>query len=406
MTIAERPDPPLPDAVASLFSAADRDFLLALRRDLHRAPELSWREQATQARLRRALTDLGITDIRDVAKTGLIARIAGTGAGGPAVALRGDIDALPITEATGLEFASGTAGVMHACGHDMHATWTVGAAMLLARDPAVGEVRILLQPAEETGEGAPMVLASGALDGTAAIFGAHVDWRFTVGEVVAVAGPLAASTDTFDVTFHGQGGHGARPHDTRDPVVGLGAFISDVQTIVSRRLNPAIPGVISIGMVRAGSAPNVIPEIAQCSGTVRATTAPSRALLLEQLEHVAHAVAGAHRLTATFALREGTPPLVNSPRGAGWAQRSARALLGENCFRSLATANMGGEDFSYYLERMDGCFVRIGTWREGRSPAGVHTPRFDPDEDALFIGAALLAGCARHASADLASTPD
>ena len=400
------PEPtPLPGAVTSLFSAADRAFLLGLRRDIHRAPELSWREQGTQARLRRALAELGLTDIRDIAKTGLVASVPGLRDDCPAVALRGDIDALPITEATGLDFASATPGVMHACGHDMHATWAVGAAMLLARAPAVGEVRIIFQPAEETGEGAAMVLASGALDGAAAIFGAHVDWRFKVGEVVAVAGPLAASTDTFDVTFHGQGGHGARPHDTRDPVVGLGAFISDVQTIVSRRLNPAIPGVISIGMARAGSAPNIIPETAQCSGTVRATTSQSRALLLEQLEQVANAVAAAHRLTASFSLREGTPPLVNSPRGADWAQHAARALLGDDAFRTLATANMGGEDFAYYLQRLDGCFIRIGTWREGRSPAGVHTPRFDPDEDAIFVGSALLAECARRASATLASAP-
>ena len=396
----------LPASVAALFSAKDREFLLALRRDLHRAPELSWQEHGTQLRLRRALTELGVTDINETAKTGLIARIPGQRGGGAAVAVRGDIDALPIEEATGLAFSSGTAGVMHACGHDMHATWAVGAAMLLARNPAVGEVRILLQPAEEVGEGAPAVLESGALNGVAAIFGAHVDWRFAVGEVVAVPGPLAASTDTFDITFHGRGGHGARPHDTRDPVVGLGAFIGDVQTIVSRRLDPALPGVITVGVVNAGVAPNVIPETAQCSGTVRATTPQSRTLLLEELERLAHAVAASHRLTATFALREGTPPLVNTPAGAAWAQQAVRTLLGDQALRTLASANMGGEDFAFYLEKMDGCFMRVGTWREGRSTAGVHTPRFDPDEDALFVGSALLAECARQASAALASTPN
>ncbi len=399
------PAPTLPANIAPLFTATDREFLLTLRRDLHRAPELSWKEHGTQRRLRRALGELGITDVADVARTGLIARIPGTRTGGPVVAVRGDIDALPITEATGLPCASASIGVMHACGHDMHATWAVGAAMLLARDPAVGEVRVVLQPAEELGEGASAVLASGLLHGVAAIFGAHVDWRFTVGEIVAVPGPLAASTDTFEVTFHGRGGHGARPQDTRDPIVGLGAFIGDVQTIVSRRLDPALPGVISVGAVRAGGAPNVIPETAHCSGTVRATTPASRQLLLDELERLAHAVAAAHRLTASLTLSEGTPPLVNTPRGAEWAQRAARALLGDDALKTLATANMGGEDFAHYLERMDGCFVRLGTWREGRSTAGVHTPHFDPDEDALFVGSAFLAACAREASAALASVP-
>jgi amidohydrolase len=155
----------LPAAIASRFSAEDRDRLIQLRRDLHQHPELSWQERGTQDRLRAALLALGILDVQDVADTGLVARVPGTLRGGPAVALRGDIDALPIVEATGLPFASRNTGIMHACGHDMHATWAVGAAMLLARQPAVGEVRIILQPAEELGEGAPKVLASGALDG-------------------------------------------------------------------------------------------------------------------------------------------------------------------------------------------------------------------------------------------------
>ncbi len=394
---------PLPSTISTLFSTADRDRLLQLRRDLHQHPELSWQERATQARLRTALHSLGIADVEDVAETGLVARIPGKARGGPSVALRGDIDALPIVEATGLPFASLNAGVMHACGHDMHATWTVGAGMLLARSPAVGEVRIVLQPAEELGEGAPKVLASGALDGVEAIFGAHVDWRYRVGEVVADAGPLAASTDTFDVTMHGRGGHGARPQDAVDPIVTLAAFVLEAQTIVSRRLDPALPGVVSFGVLDAGSAANVIPETSRCTGTIRATTPETRYLLVSEVERIAHAIAEAHRCTATVVMREGTPPLMNAARASEWAKSSARALLGEASLRSLAVANMGGEDFAFYTERIPGCFMRIGTWRDGRSGAGVHTPRFDPDEDSLFVAAALLAECARTASAALHS---
>lgn len=388
----------LPLEVIQLFSAQEREFLITLRRDLHRTPELAWKEHGTQARLRAALTELGITDVSDVATTGLIARIPGSGTGAT-VAIRGDIDALPITEATGLPFASATPGLMHACGHDMHASWTVGAAMLLARSPAVGEVRVLLQPAEELGAGAPVVLESGALDGVVAIFGGHVDWRYQVGEIVADPGPLAASTDTFDVVFHGRGGHGARPQDAIDPVVALAAFIGDLQTVVSRILDPAMPGVISVGVVEAGRAPNVIPETALCRGTIRATTSSTRRLLATELERIAHGVATTHRMTAAVTLSEGTPPLLNTARASGWAQSAVRALAGESALRSLAVANMGGEDFAFYTEKMDGCFMRVGTWREGRSRAGVHTPRFDPDEDAIFMAAAVLAESARRASA-------
>ena len=391
----------LPEKITRQFLDGDREFLVALRRALHQHPELSWRERETRVRLREGLLRCGITDVVDAAQTGLIARIPGRARGGVAVAVRGDIDALPITEATGLPFASTNPGVMHACGHDMHATWAVGAGMLLARDPAVGEVRILLQPAEEVGEGAPRLIEEGALDGVGAIFGAHVDWRYTVGEVVATAGPLAASTDTFEVTFTGRGGHGARPQDAIDPVVAMAAFVLEVQTLVSRRLDPALPGVVSVGALQAGSAPNVIPETAHCAGTIRATRPDTRTLLCDGVREVAAAVAAVHRCTASVTLKEGTPPLMNGERAAGWAQESARALLGDDALRSLAVANMGGEDFAFYTERTEGCFMRLGTWREGRTRAGVHTPRFDPDEDTLLVAAALLADCARRASAAL-----
>jgi amidohydrolase len=391
----------LPSSVASQFTDADRELLVALRRAIHADPELAFQEHRTQHKLREALHAIGVTDVQDTAGTGLVVRIPGKTAGGPVVALRGDIDALPIVEATGQPFASVNAGLMHACGHDMHATWTVGAGLLLARNAAVGEVRLVLQPAEEIGAGAPKVIASGALDGVQAIFGAHVDWRYTVGQVVADAGPLAASTDTFAITLHGRGGHGARPQDAIDPVVAMAAFVLEAQTIVSRRLDPALPGVVTVGAFNAGSAANVIPESATVLGTIRATKPESRRLLVEEVERLAHAVAAAHRCSATVVVTEGTPPLVNGPRAAAWAQSSARALLGDDALRSLAVANMGGEDFAFYTERIDGCFMRVGTWSEGRPRDGVHTPRFDPDEASLFVAAALLAECARTASAAL-----
>ena len=380
------------------FTAGDRRLLTELRRDLHRHPELSWHETRTQERLERVLHDTGVIDVRRVARTGLVARVRGRDPGAPVIALRGDIDALPITEATGLEFASANDGVMHACGHDVHAAWAIGAALLLARSPAAGDVLVVLQPAEEVGEGAREVLASGALDGVRAVFGAHVDRRFAVGEVVAQEGPLAASTDTFSIVLRGEGAHGARPQEARDPVVGAAELILALQTIVSRRLDPSLPGVVTVAAVHAGRAANVIPETAELSGTIRATAVASRALLIGEVERMAHAVAGTHRLTADVHITEGTPPIVNSREGAAWAAQAVRDVLGERALVPLGTTNMGGEDFAFYLEKMPGCFLRIGAREPGGEPRAAHTPRFYPAEDALFIGAAVLAQCARAAA--------
>ena len=379
------------------FTAADRRLLTELRRDLHRHPELSWHETRTQETLERALLDAGVTDVRRIARTGLVARVRGRVAGTPVVALRGDIDALPITEATGLDFASVNDGVMHACGHDVHAAWAVGAALLLARAPSAGDVLVVLQPAEEVGEGAREVLASGALDGVSAIFGAHVDRRFALGQAVAQAGPLAASTDTFRIVLRGEGAHGARPQEARDPIVGAAELIGALQTIVSRRLDPALPGVVTVGAVHAGRAANVIPETAELTGTIRATTAMSRTLLVGELDRMARTVAETHRLAADVQITQGTPPVVNSPEGAAWAAQAVREVLGEQSLVPLGTANMGGEDFAFYLEKMPGCFLRIGAREPGGERLAAHTPRFYPAEDSLFIGAAVLAQCARAA---------
>ena len=385
------------------FTDGERVELIALRRDLHCHPELSWQETRTQQTLERFLRSHGITDVEPIARTGLVARIPGRDASAPPVALRGDIDALPIDEATGLPYASETPGVMHACGHDVHASWAAGAALLLAREPAPSEVRIVFQPAEEVGEGALAVLESNALEGVRAIFGAHVDRRFSVGEVVAQAGPLAASTDTFTITLHGAGAHGARPQESADPVVGAADLILALQTIVSRRLDPARPGVVTVGTVHAGRAPNVIPESAELSGTIRATTPETRALLTGEVERIAHAVAATYRLRATVVLSEGTPPVVNEARASLLAAQATRVVLGDDAVVPLGTTNMGGEDFAFYLERMPGCFLRVGAREHGGDVIAAHSPRFQPDEEALFIGAAVLAQCARMAGETLAS---
>ena len=377
------------------FTDAEIAALRALRRDLHQHPELSWQETRTQDTLERFLRAHGVSQVERIARTGLVARIPGLDPTAAPIALRGDIDALPIQEATGLPFASEHAGVMHACGHDVHASWAAGAAILLARNPAAAEVRVIFQPAEEVGEGARAVIESGALTGVSVIYGAHVDRRFPVGEVVAQAGPLAASTDSFSITLHGSGAHGARPQESADPIIGVGALILAIQTIVSRRLDPALPGVVTVGSVQAGRAGNVIPESAELTGTIRATTPASRQLLNSELERIAHAVAATHRLRATVTLTDGTPPVVNDPRAADIAANAVRAVLGAQALVPLGTTNMGGEDFAFYQEQIPGCFMRVGAREAGGEMTAAHSSRFVADEECLFIGAAVLSECAR-----------
>jgi hippurate hydrolase len=375
--------------------------LIAFRRDLHRHPELSSLEKRTSSALVRELESLSPSRIERVAGTGVVVRIAGRRASAPSVAIRGDIDALPIHEATGLPFASENPGVMHACGHDVHATWTVGAAALLAAQPADGDVVIVLQPAEETGEGALAVLASGALDGVRAIFGGHVDRRFLVGQVVAQAGPIAASADNFDIELLGRGAHGARPHESADPIVGMAALITSLQTIVSRSVNPALPAVVTVGVVSAGTAPNVIPDRATVRGTLRATDDATRALLQAEVRNIAEHVAAAHKLEARVTIGSGVPPVINSEEAAGWAREAVTATLGPDAVVPLGAANMAAEDFAWYLQKIPGCFLRFGARRAGEAVIPAHSPNFDVAEDAILVGARVLAECARRASAAL-----
>lgn len=387
------------------FPTATRDMLLALRRDIHQHPELAFAEVRTAAALERALAPLAPLAMTRVAGTGLVARIRGRRSGAPMVAVRGDIDALPIGEATGLPFASTNAGVMHACGHDVHAAWAVGAAYLLAERPAEGDVLIVLQPAEETGEGAAAVLASGALDDAAAIFGAHVDRRFTVGQVVAQAGPLAAAADTFEIVLTGQGAHGARPHESADPIVAAAAIISALQTIVARRVNPSTPAVVTVATMQAGSALNVIPHRATLGGTLRAVDPETRALLAAAVRQLAEGIAAAHGISATVTLTLGPPPIVNPPGPVAWARQAVESVLGADALVPLGITNMAGEDFAHYMERLPGCFMRVGARLPGEPVIPAHTPQFHASEASLFVGAAVLAETARVASKALAESP-
>lgn len=394
---------PISPALRALFPDSLRETLVSLRRAIHQQPELAFRESGTADRLTAALATVGVTEVTRVANTGVVARVRGKNRNAPVVALRGDIDALPIQEATGLPYASTVPGVMHACGHDVHATWAVGAAALLAARPAEGDVLVVLQPAEETGKGALAILGTGVLSGVAAIFGGHVDRRFEVGQVVADEGPLAASADTFEIELIGAGAHAARPHESRDPIVAAAAVISALQSIVARRLNPATPGVVTVGSIHAGSAPNVIPERATLSGTVRAVEAKSRELMLNEVREVTESVAAAFGVQARVTLDLGTPPIVNPALPVRWAKQALATTIGAENVVPLGFLNMAGEDFAHYMESIPGCFMRIGAREPGAATIPAHTPSFYAAEQSIFVGAAVLAECARVASQAVAS---
>jgi hippurate hydrolase len=379
------------------------DGMVALRRDLHRHPELSWQEHRTTDRLAAELDRLGLACLRPL-DTGLVADIAGP-ADVPAVALRADIDALPIHEETGLEFASDVDGAMHACGHDAHAAMLVGAAGLLLSDPEPlpAPVRLIFQPAEEVGAGARAMVEAGALGDVGAIFGAHVDSHFATGVIAVVEGTVNASSDAFRISIRGRQGHAARPHETVDAVVVGSLIVMAVQTIVSREIDPSHPSVLSIGRFEAGTASNVIAGAARLEGTIRAQEPEVRDHLRRSLERVCASVGQLHQAEISFEIDEGTPALVNRPPMLDVARAAAEIAVGpERVRHAMRGANMGGEDFSWYLQEVEGCYVRLGTRPAGAAGLPAHSSRFCLDEQVLATGAAWFAEVARQAGRALA----
>lgn len=374
--------------------------VVALRRDLHQHPELSTEEHRTMERVAAELRDLGMSPRCGVAGTGIVVDLPGVHEG-PRIGLRADTDALPIQERTGLPFASRNDGVMHACGHDGHTSMLVGAAALLLAEPPPLPVRLLFQPAEEHGTGADAMIADGALDGVAMIFGGHVDRDFAAGELVVTDGAVNASTDTFRIEVRGRQGHGARPHQAIDAVVVGAAVVGSLQTLVSRRIDPARPGVVTVGSFHAGTTSNVIAGTAVLEGTIRAQDPHTREQLVTELEAMARAVIALHGAEAVVEVRRGTPPLINAPGPTALARGAAVDIVGAEHVRVLGTANMGGEDFACYLQHIPGCYIRYGAQVPERKDFPAHSGGFDIHEDALPIGAAWLDRVARVAGTEL-----
>ena len=373
------------------------DRIVSVRRWLHRYPELSGRETNTAAVIADFLQDISVPYRTTVAGTGVVADIPGT-AGVPCVVLRADTDALPIHEETGLAFASVHAGVMHACGHDGHtAMLLVAAALLAEEDNLPAPVRLIFQPEEEKGTGARAMIQAGALAGAGLIFGGHLDRHYQPGAIVVAEGAVNASSDNFTIEIIGQGAHGARPHESIDAVVVGSLMIMALQTIVSREIDPARPSVVSVGQFQAGTAPNVIAGQAKLSGTVRAQDASVRRQLLSSIRRIAESIAQLHGAKIHVTVTEGTPPLINPPDMADLARRAAVEAVGEANVLPLKTANMGAEDFSYYMEHIPGAYVRFGGQVPGKEGFPAHSSKFDFDEEALAVGAAYYQAVAKLA---------
>lgn len=373
------------------------DQMVTFRRTLHRHPELSNKEIQTSQHIAGQLERLGIPFKTGVGGTGVVAEIQGKN-GGPVVALRSDMDALPIQEETGLEFSSVYDGIMHACGHDGHSTMLLGAAELLLREKYLPvSVRLIWQPAEEISKGAKALIAAGALENVGLIFGGHLDRHSLPGELVVTEGPVNASTDTFDIHIEGQQGHGARPHEAVDAVVVGSLFITSLQTIVSREVDPAHPSVVSVGSFQAGSAPNVIAGHAHLRGTIRAQNGAVRSHLKRSIRRIAKAIGELHDAQISVSMHSGSPALINSPEMTALAREAACEVVGAKKVKPLRTANMGGEDFAFFLNHVKGCYIRFGAKVPGREGFPAHSSRFDFDERALATGASWFAEVAKRA---------
>lgn len=367
-----------------------------IRRTLHEYPELGFEEFRTAQLIADKLNELSISYRAGVAQTGIIACL-GPENGVGTIALRADMDALPIEEKTGLPFASKRTGLMHACGHDGHVAMLLGAAALLKEKKLPGRIILLFQPAEEGEGGAKSMIAEGALQGVDAIFSGHIDRHYRVGEIAIEPGLICAYTDTFRIIINGKGGHAAKPHETVDCLVVASLLVMSIQTLVSRETNPAYPTVVTVGRIQGGRAANVIADTAILEGTIRCTHPEIRQQVIKGLSRMVSAMEELYHAKTSVEFTEGYPPVINNPIATAIAKDAAVKFLGENGVAALPHPSLGGEDFSFYLDKVPGCFVRFGGKRLDISGEPAHSPRFDFDEEVLPVGANFLAQVAMTA---------
>jgi hippurate hydrolase len=383
--------------------------LVTLRRAIHQEPELGLHNPKTAARIRESLAGLPLDWREGPSTTGLVATLRGGGLSsdvrpggrnGRTVLLRGDSDALPMQEDTGLPFASTTPGAMHACGHDSHVAMLVGAARILCarRDQLAGTVQFMFQPGEEGHHGARFMIEDGLLDPLPdAAFALHVMPNAPHGLVSGRAGPLLASADKIRVIVKGAGGHASMPHDAIDPVPIACAIVLGIQSLVTRTVSIADPAVVTIGQIQAGSTDNVIPETAMLYGTIRTLSPRTRTGIQQNLRRLAENIAAAHGATASVEFTQGFPVTVCNADAVAFGERTVKTLLGEDAWVTLGSPIMGAEDFAYVLEKVPGAMFFLGASHEGadwRSCCALHSNRMVLDEAVMARGAAVHAALA------------
>ncbi len=366
------------------------DEIIATRRDIHRYPELGFEVHRTASIVAKRLSDLGMNVQTGFGKTGVVADLKG--GNGPTIALRADMDALPIQETGDIDYISQNDGVMHACGHDGHTAMLLGAAKVLAdkKDQINGTVRFLFQPAEEGAGGAKYMIEDGCLDGVDEIYGIHL-WNYQkYGEVGVKEGSILAAADEFEITITGIGGHGAAPQGSVDPVVVSAHLITTLQTIVSRNTNPLESTVVSVGMINGGYNFNVIADEVVLKGTARAYTEENRRMIKSRMKEIIEGIGLTFGASIEFNYRDGYPPTINNKTAFEKLLSSAKKIVGDGA--DYPYLSMGGEDFSYYLQKIPGCFFFVGSAPEDQQFRSVphHCSHFDIDERALLLGASVF----------------
>ena len=380
--------------------------LIEFRRDLHAHPEIGYAEHRTTRRIALRLEAAGLKPAILPKGTGLIADIGGSRDDAPAVALRADIDALPIVDEKNVPYRSLNAGACHACGHDVHTSVLLGTGLFLARAASAGalpgKVRLIFQPAEEVPGGALDVLAAGGISSVDRIFALHCDPKLEVGKIGTRIGPITAACDKMKVRLSGPGGHTARPHLTADLVFALGKIITELPAALSRRIDPRSGLSLVWGRVNAGSAPNAIPDFGVVEGTVRCLDDTSWHAAPELLKDLVESVASAYGVTADLTYERSVPPAVNEAVSTQMIAAAVDRVLGAEAI-TAAPQSLGGEDFAWYLESIPGSLFRLGTRRPGSvDEFDIHQPMFDVDEEAIAVGVKVMTATALTAIGDQA----
>ena len=389
--------------MAQIDSRAEAEALheqfVAWRRDFHRHPELAFQEHRSAQIITEELRGLGYDVETGVAKTGIVALLQGDRSG-PVVMARFDMDALPITEANETDYASQNQGVMHACGHDGHMAIGLGVATLIARhrDHLSGTLKLVFQPAEEGANGAALMVEEGVLDNPRpdVLLITHLWNEKPVGNVDVTPGAIMAAADRWTCTVRGEGGHGAMPHRTVDPIVAASHIVTGLQTVVSRNVSPLETAVLTVGSFHGGDAFNVIPDRVDLKGTIRTYDPQVREKVIQRARRVVDSVAAAYEASAGLEVESVAPALVNDADVVEWVRQAAETVLGSQAVTS-GERTMGSEDASYFTQEVPGCYFFLGSANPDRGlDVPHHNPRFDFDEDALPIGVAVMTEAILH----------